>query len=294
MHPKRIVLSAPLLALGFGAMAQVMVLQTGQLTVTEGTTITLEGPLTWQVAPAATVINDGTIDLGATATLAEAPGAAITGSGAETTTRTLDGPLAGAEPGGLGLAFTHDQGLGTITVTRGHTPITTPSGSSIARWFALECAPAEGLELALRYDPTELNGLDPTTLVLHRFAPSSGYWQPLPGISDIDAHTVTGSASAPWERLTAFHADMTTDAGGAPSTPLNVRVHPTITTGPVWMEALQGVPITRVELFDIAGRRHAVEVALTGSTAHMDIGHLGAGAYVLRINGESSHRLVKP
>jgi hypothetical protein len=287
----------PLALWGFAQTtpAQTMVLQGGQLNVSEGTAMTFTGAITWQIAPGAAVVNDGTIDLGDSGTLDEAPGAAITGNGIETTSRLLDGPLSNEEPGGLGLLFTHDQGPGMTTLTRGHAPITTATGSSMARWYELACEPIDDIALTLRYDPSELNGLNPGTLQLHRFATPPGHWEPLTGLSDVAAHTVTGTAQAPWERITAFHSGMTTDVADVPAVGAPwFRVYPTITTGPLWIEAPAGTGVAQLELFDMTGRRYKVQAYSAGTVTHLDVAHLSSGTYVLRINGNSTHRLVKP
>ncbi|MDX9751350.1 MAG: hypothetical protein RBT71_09755, partial [Flavobacteriales bacterium] len=63
------------------AHGQVMHLHGGLFTVAEGTTVTIEGPVVWQMAADAAVVNDGTIDLGTEARLEEAPGAPLVGTG---------------------------------------------------------------------------------------------------------------------------------------------------------------------------------------------------------------------
>ncbi|MBK6831571.1 MAG: hypothetical protein IPG92_12915 [Flavobacteriales bacterium] len=91
----------PLLALLccslLGSKAQTMEFVGGSLTVTAGTTLELIGPISWNLAGDAQVVNDGHIELGEQGHLEETIGAPITGTGTETATWPIAGPMSGAD-----------------------------------------------------------------------------------------------------------------------------------------------------------------------------------------------------
>lgn len=272
-----------------------MQLSGGQLTVQAGTTIRVEGPVTWQIPSGAAVVNDGAIDLGAEAGLDEAAGAPITGNGTETAIRDLATPFAAVDPGGLGLVLSHPEGIGTATITRGHAPIATVAGESIARWYTLE-ATAPGnvpLGMVVRYDATELNGLDAGSLLLHKHMVAEDHWQAIEGTANAMEHTVSGTSGAPWALISAFHEDLVLATDAAMDPAAAHRVWPTLTTGLVHMQAAQGEMIRTAELFGMTGQRHVIPLTGTPEAATFDIGHLSSGAYILRLNGTSTHRLIK-
>ena len=99
---RNLVLMALALVAQHLALGQQMTLQRGNLSVAEGTRINLNGPLLWTIAPGATVVNNGEIDLGSEATLNETLGAPITGTGIERSNTELPIAFTAVEPGGLG------------------------------------------------------------------------------------------------------------------------------------------------------------------------------------------------
>jgi hypothetical protein len=191
--------------------------------------------------------------------------------------------------------MSHTEGIGTAVVTRGHLPRTTVAGESIARWYTVEAtAPGTApLQMALHYDATELNGLDAADLLLHtHIAEGEGYWLPLAGTADAQAHSVTGTSGPPWALITAFPSEMTVQVEEAPR-PAAHRAWPSPTTGPVYIQMADGGPVRSAELFSVHGQRLAVRPRVAGATVMVDLGHLAAGPYLLRINGTGLHRLIK-
>jgi hypothetical protein len=248
------------------------------------------------IAPGTTLINNGKIDLGESASVEEALGAPIQGIGTEVVRIPIDGSLDGSEPGGLGLALSSPSVPGPITITRGHTPRTFPEGDpSIARWFVLD-APnvTEGtVDLDLRYDPVELNGLTSSNLGLFRAADEVGPWSPLAGSNTSAANTVSASLAAPWSHLTAFDANAPTASSSLFATP-DLHVWPTLTNGPLVVHALNGTQLNLLEVMDAAGRvvdQHGQGVS--SSLVTVDLSTLSSGAYFLRVNGTTTIKLRK-
>ena len=282
------------LLLPAGLAAQNMTLSQGSLYVAEGTRISIDAPLEWAISPDADVVNDGMIAFGIGAMLNEAPGTPITGSGIETAIAVLPTAFTNAEPGGLGLVLGATTGLDTLRLTRGHQPWSTADGdASIARWFRVEAAGATGtqLDMELRYDASELNGLLPGDLVLHKTLDTATFWMPLAG-SPL-ASSVTGFDQAPWGWYTAFDQSATTAVSVA--APDAFQVFPTLTDGPVQILSAGDAPVLTIELFDMAGNLLAGFAAGQGARQQgIDLSGHAAGTYVLRINGHHTTRLVKP
>lgn len=275
--------------------AQSVELVGGSLSIAPGTTLRLNGPLTLVLQPSATVINDGLIDLGENATLEEAAGDPIRGNGTEVARILIDGSLDGSEPGGLGLALSSPSSPGPITVTRGHTPRTFPEGDpSIARWFVLD-APnvTEGtVDLDLRYDPVELNGLASSNLGLFRAGNATGPWSPLTSSNNTSANTVSATLVAPWAYVTAFDANAPTASPSLFATE-DLHVWPTLTNGPLNVHALNGTKLTSLEVIDGAGRVVNQQGLAPSSLVNIDLTGLASGAYFLRVNRNTTIKLRK-
>jgi hypothetical protein len=276
--------------------AQLMGLNSGTMHVSEGTRLTVEGPIIWQLASGATLTNDGTIEFGAEATLAEAPGSAIVGAGVETTSREFSSNVIGNEPAGLGLVLSSTSILGAITVIRGHAPFTLSNGSvGISRWYELitTAQPGGQLETTLRYDPAELNGLEASSLDLYTAVDPNDFWTPRSGEAFTDPWSITATVYWPWNHISAFQADATT--GVTEVTDAGFRAWPTVTSGTVDLEALGKEGITSWELRDVSGRLHAGK-RIGGSGANhgrIDLNGLPAGLYLLRVNDTVVIKLLK-
>jgi hypothetical protein len=283
----------PALCATLGAGAQDMLLSSGTLTVAEGTTLTIVSPVQWTIASGAQVINNGTIDLGTEASLLEAPGAPITGSGTEHARVQLAQAFAGVEPGGLGLSLSAAAGPGLVEVVRGHEPFVLPSGaSSVARWFLVDAAPQPGLnmEFLFRYDPTELNGLEPDGIALHTSTDVNGPWSPIVSSANAQAYSIWGSQQSPWAFLTAFDPASTT--GMAPNTAQGSAAWPTVVDDVVTVIRHDGQAITQLDVFDTAGRLLRSERPRM-NPALLWLGDLSPGTLVLRVDGAFGLKLLK-
>lgn len=278
------------------AVAQQMTLQGGNLTIAEGTRINLNGALLWTIAPGATVVNNGEIDLGAEATLNETLGAPITGTGIERSNTELPAAFTAVEPGGLGLTLSAGSGIGPVEVVRGHQPIVLPSGDqSVARWFAVDAPPQPGLELQLTfgYDPSELNGLEGSNLVLHTASSGTAPWVPLPSFPNAAAYEVGAIDQSPWALYTAFDADAETRVDDRLIPPF--RAWPTVVDEAITIAALAEERIATLEVLDAAGRLLLDGSPRTapGAQHRLDLQGLPAGALFLRINGLHVIKLIK-
>ena len=262
------------------------------LTVDPGTALRFEGAQDLNVAAGASVVNNGTIAFDSLATITEAPGAPVTGSGVETTTRTSPLPLGGIDPAGLGLVITTATAPGTYSVTRGHLPVIDNGGmQSVARWYDVDAATNTGLDatVVFRYDPLELNGADENDLMLHTEG-SGNYWWYSPSTVDMIDHTVTAATLDSLGHMTLFEG-ISTDVGEpAPIQTVAVRVDPMFE----WISVtdLESRMLGTLMIHDAQGRLvHATTGA--GTQAQIAIAGLAPGAYRLSVRN-TPYAYVKP
>ncbi|HQW40381.1 MAG TPA: hypothetical protein PK149_04410 [Flavobacteriales bacterium] len=273
---------------------QQMRLISGTVTVAEGTTVALEGPLEWTIDPGATVVNNGLISLGETAKIFEPVGGPITGAGTETAVLTAIVPYSNEEPGNLGLDLSSSSGPSPITVVRGHIPREFPEGdSSIGRWFELQSGPMVNgsIDVVLTYDPSELYGLPPGNLSLFSSGDMTGPWSLMASAPDVGSNSVSGNWFQPGGYITAFDMDAPT-----PVPTLVVQngfnVFPTVVNDVVHVVALDHQPIESLELFDGIGRTVPVDPIRSGvDHVQVVLTGLGVGAYFLRLNNQHVFKL---
>ena len=295
MYSARTFLWIPLLT-ALNMQAQTMTLQSGNLTIASGTTVELVGPLDFEIASGATVVNDGLIELGTEATLIEPANGPITGAGTEHALRDLNAAFNDNNIAGLGLTLSMNSALGPVAITRGHEPLlangTIPS---IARWYRLDAAPVPGevLDIAFHYETSELNGASASDLVMHKAPQPTGSWYALPSTSQVGAQLVSVTDPGPWDYLTLFpqviNVSVTeyTDAS-------SFTVLPTATIDRVQVTATGNEMIVKWELFSATG------ALLAGSNTHgsersvvIDLSQFPAGAFILRLNDNQRYRLLK-
>jgi hypothetical protein len=278
------------------AVAQTMLLSGGTMRVGSGTRIGVTGPIVWEIAPDAQLVNDGRIELGTQALLSEPDNAPITGSGTEHAVVDVAGVLGTVEPGGLGLSMTTTSILPATEVIRGHAvSLNNGTDESIARWFLLDPGPgpAVELELVLRYASPELNGNSGSTLALYTGTEMSGPWSFMAGSADAQGRTVGSTWQGPWGYLTAFTQGIITHAPEVGPQP-GMSLWPTITNDLVTVAITGEAGTADVQVFDGAGRSVALTPApQQDGTYLLHIGHLGAGLYVVRVNGMLAGRVIK-
>jgi len=270
----------------------------GSLTVTAGTTLELIGPISWNLAGDAQVVNDGHIELGEQGHLEETIGAPITGTGTETATWPIAGPMSGAEPGGLGLTITSAYAAGGMRVERGHLPTPGPnSTASIARWFrtTTPTTNSDEMDVVFHYDPAELNGILPVALSLFVAPDLGGPWTAIATTGDEPAFELSGTDQAPANYITAFDLDATTrvDANSELQRP---QVWPTLFTDVLMVKLPEGTPLERTELIDASGRIVQLPFTQTNASgvATISVPSLTSGPYVLRVNGGPAYHLFHP
>jgi hypothetical protein len=275
--------------------AQTMQLAGGSLHVQPGTNLTVHGPVQWLIAPGASVINDGTIDLGQQASVIEQPGAPITGLGVERAQRIFNQAFVQEEPGGLGLRVSGPANFGLLGVTRGHVPFSMVSGEpSVARWYTLDSPPLPGVALELRfaYDATELNGLAPAALALFNSANGTDPWLALASTPDAGTYSITATGQWPWGTLAAFDADAGT--GDRPAAAGAVTVWPTLADDVVYIAAGSQAPISWLQVFDAHGALVLEQRPTEGQgPVPLNVGALAAGPLLLRVNGSETYKLMK-
>lgn len=267
-------------------MAQDMVLAGGMLTVSAGTQVRIEAPLTWQLAPGAAVVNHGLIDFGAQGSLVEQAGSPITGTGIETAQWAPTAPLVDAEPGGLGLTLSTAYAGGDLRVERGHVPRETALGeTSVARWYRVSThiPTSDALLAAIRIDTTELNGIAPNVLGLYHSADGQT-WVPTISSIDLPSLTISGQTPAPEILLTAFDSEVVTRAFST-SAGDSWGVAPTLVDDWVRIESRRGRMIESLDLLDGHGRLVLRENPMDRFAAGLGMAGLPAGPYVVLING---------
>ncbi len=276
-------------------IAQDMTLVSGDMIVGTGTRVALAGPIVWTIAPGASVVNDGLIAFGEEAVLVEPIGGPITGTGVESAQRHLPGAFNDVEPGGLGLVLGSNSGVDTLVVTRGHVPFATPAGDqSIARWYQVDAAGSQGtaLDMELRYDASELNGLLAPDLVLHKTLDTTSNWLAMasfPGPTSLSAED-----QWPWGFLTAFDQDAITSVEAPIAGTHAFSVFPTLVSDHVTIAALGDEPIQHIELMDTRGRSIVLGNSTMVGDRYLDLSSQASGAFLLRVNGWYVTRLVKP
>ncbi len=278
-------------------VAQDMVLVGGTLTVENGTRMAFDGPVQWTIAPSATLVNNGRIELGDLGTVLESPGNPITGLGTEHALYNSTGPAVDIAPGGLGLSLTLNEALGTMELVRGHTVQMEGSGAeSVARYFQLLCTPVVGasIDIGFHYDPTELNGSVESDLLLHSGEVLGGPWTAMVGTVDVPAQRITATWSSPWNFVTAFDEDITTGVSAIETTS-GFLVWPTISDDVVHIRSDSGVQLSSIALVDATGR--TVELFASNAaegTFSLSVSHLAPGIYVLWLNDKQAFRIVRP
>lgn len=266
-------------------MAQDMVLAGGMLTVSAGTQVRIEAPLTWQLAPGAAVVNHGLIDFGAQGSLVEQAGSPITGTGIESAQWAPTAPLVDAEPGGLGLRINTAYEGGGLRVERGHVPRTALGETSTARWYRVTSPipTSEALLAAIQFDPTELNGIEPDLLGLYHSADGQS-WEPTVSSIDLTSLTISGQTPAPEILLTAFDSEVVTRAFST-SADDSWSVAPTLVDDRVLVESRRGRMIESLDLMDGHGRLVLRENPMDRLAAGLSMAGLPAGPYIVLING---------
>ncbi len=274
-----------------------MTLSNGSMTIQPGTTLVLQGPITWTIAPGAGVENNGSIELGTESRLVEVDGAPVTGAGTEHCELPLTNGATDLEPGGLGLTLSIPATAGSLVLTRGHLPRSAGGQiESIARWYALEAASLESVpySLSFRYDVTELNGLAPDVLSLHSSPSLGGPWADMPTDNDVAGSTLTSGLVGAGIYITAFDPDQTTAISRI--TPVGpFRVWPTAASDVVHVQELMPMGPVRIEVLDASGKIvSAVQNAsFAGGPLNVDVSALPTGCYLLRINTAHVQRFVK-
>jgi hypothetical protein len=230
--------------------------------------------------------------------VAEAIGAPITGSGIERCERSFGaGPMA-LEPGGLALSMQFSGGPGTLQLQRGHLPRSAANGAqSIARWYEIASVAliGEPISYELRFDPTELNGLQASLLAAHAAEVSSGPWTGLATIAGPGPNTLSFSTLGSGQFLTAFDPDQVTSLADL-SDGTDLRIWPTLANDVVHIMPLDGSSVFEVEVIDLQGRRwygHSWPSGTAG-VVEVPVGTLPPGCYCVRVDRHAVKRFVKP
>lgn len=295
MHPIRGLLLVPVSLCLAVVHGQMSTLSGTTLTVTAGTTVAVDLPVTWTVESGATVVNDGTILLGENTELDEAPGAAISGAGTERTQRTFVGPVLDVDPGGLGARLTTTTTLGTTVIERGHIPYTDYSGhTSIARWIRVD--PANNADLnatvAFHYDPGELGGMLELEQVLHQYL-EADVWASLPSSIQTAERTVTATGLFRLGLFTTFNEALPTEIAESVGSS-TYQLLANLSAEPL-LKVPEGGVVRGIELLDVLGR-----IVSSGSPQWstgvypLTVSGLAPGRYLVRVNGNTIGSIVQP
>ena len=274
---------------------QMSTLENGTLTISEGTRVTFMEPVVLAIGAGAGVLNNGLLEL-RDGQLTEPEGGPITGTGFETAFAVLTGGGFAAEPGGLGLHLSGTANADTLFIVRGHQPIVVNGTiSSVARWF--EVVPSANVSAAIiatmRIDLTELNGIAPDLLQLHRALTSEGPWVPLPSSADPGNLTVVAEMDITDRFVTAFSSDVMTGVADR-STSATCLVWPTLAQEFLHIRLSDGTLLRRIEVFDMAGNLVNLPGLSTGSSfTTIQVENLRPGMYTLQANGTHRSRFVR-
>lgn len=281
--------------LPFSTRGQTMSFGGGQLLVESGTTLTIQGAIDWQLAPDATVVNNGLVDLGGSATVSEPSGAAISGTGMERAQHTASGPWADIVPGGLGLHLSNSSPSAPIIIHRGHVPFTAAGGdASVARWYRIDALSNTDVpvQLVFAYDEDELNDLDEGALVLHASPDPVGNWSDLIGAADPVGNSVSGALQAPFTFVTAYAGDITGvghEKGDRPA----LSVWPTVAEDMVRVQCSACTAASRLMVVDASGRA-VLDRTLGAGPLTIPVDQWKSGMYSLTIAGIGSVKFVRP
>lgn len=289
-------LQLTLLLAPLGCSAQQMQLVSGTVHIANGTTVRIADGISWQIASASLVVNDGIIDLGSTAIINEAPGSPIAGSGMEVIAAQpgANQPVSGH--GGLGLVFSQGAALPSLTISRAHLPRNDANlGNGIARWYSV--AGLSGLSpnatVALRYDDTEINGLDETLLTLSHSTDPSGPWAVAPSTIDVDLNEAVGPADAQFDHLTLFAFDPMRIESAKPVAAL-LSVTPNIVDDMALVRFPFGEALATLKVIDASGRvALAIPAQGQASSVEVDFSGLNAGVYTIATPDGRTARFVK-
>lgn len=276
--------------------AQTMALLPGTtLEVMNGTTVRLLSPVQWQFQSGSTCLNDGLIELSPNATLQEAVGAPIAGSGTERIQRSYAAPLSGSGPGGLGLTVTTVVSPGVVTLERGHTPIAEPGGAeSTARWFRWSADVNTGLDatVAFAYDPAQLNGVNEADQVLHVLQANT-FWQAIPSSVNTGANEVFATGLDSLGFLTTFTGSLTTGIAERVRDD-GALLLPTLTETTTVLITTSMDRDRPVEIFDGTGKR-VLDLLLPAGSPRIGIAVAGLapGMYTVRLDGSRILRFIR-
>jgi hypothetical protein len=277
-------------------LGQTSTLTNGTLTIGADTRVTFMAPIELSIGTNASIVNNGILDL-REGRVVEPIGSPITGSGTETAYMVHPGGDLDSEPGGLGLRLSGTLPADSLIVERGHQPIVVNGTiGSVGRWFELNSLVAEQLPLSaiMRVDPTELNGIDASSLELHRSSTVLGPWTPLPSVTSVDPLSVSADIPSTTGAFTAFEADIMTSTPGTPGG-TELMVWPTASDDVVNVRIRSGEVLRQLELFSLSGERVALPtVSSYSSTWSIPVGHLASGVYILRVNGTHHERFLRP
>jgi hypothetical protein len=285
-----------LAGLSGSSQAQTMAVLPGTtLEVMNGTTVRLLSPVQWQFQAGSTCVNDGLIELAPNATLQEALGAPIAGSGTERIQRGYAAPLFGSEPGGLGLTVSTVVAPGTVTLERGHTPITEPGGAeSTARWFRWSADVNIGLDatVAFAYDPAQLNGVNEADQVLHVLQANT-FWQAIPSSVNTGANEVVATGMDSLGLLTTFIGALTTGIAERVRDEGALLV-PTVTETTTLLITAATDRDRPVEICDGTGKRVLGLLLPAGSPQlNIAVAGLAPGVYTVRLDGSRILRFIR-
>ncbi len=140
------------------------------------------------------------------ATLSETPGNTVTGnSGFIVTTRNLNAPSS-LDVAGLGAVITTTSNLGLTEIKRGPSVQILPSGGqAIRRYYAIKPTNNSGLNatLVFRYDESELNGNNESTLALFKSTDAGASYVADGGIVNTVLNQITKTGIQNFARYTA-------------------------------------------------------------------------------------------
>ncbi|MCB0795085.1 MAG: hypothetical protein KDB88_10140 [Flavobacteriales bacterium] len=283
------------LLFGIPASAQVLVLDSTQIMLDPGTTMRILGNTDMVLGHAVQFQNNGTLDLGAAASISETPGSPMTGLGVERSMRPMGAVLNAVEPGGLGWTMTTAAVVDSLELVRGHASYQDTSGRvSVFRWYDVTVWPENGLDMdvVMRYDTTELNGLNEPDLMLHVATLGDTVWSGYPSMVNTSQRIVSVEGLDSLGRFSLFAGSIGTQLEEADILP-SAQVSPIPTDGPV--RIVTKMPGRgRVRILDLTGREMASFERIDWSgPIDLNIAHWPSGAYFILFGDGQWAKLIR-
>lgn len=283
--------------LGFAVLGSQLI---AQVTINAGTSVIIEDGTTLNILTDQQSLNinsngdlenNGQIFLGENVWIVEASGPPIHGTGTESISKTINGPLLNEDPGGLGCEMSTSTSINSISVIRGHTAYQNDQSEwSVERWYQVTPSVNGGLDLSLRfhYDEVELNGIVEGDLEIHRSSNNGTNWQAFISSADAGNDHVDALSIDSLALFTLFPSGINAVIE-KPNTTSDIFIFPVPSAGEITISNISRIgQIEMVVIVDQLGRSQNVNSwkPLGNDVIMIDTSFLSSAVYDLLILGK--------